>query len=200
MVIYLILLVVNSDFFCNISHIFRDFLRFCATFIYLMSLLIKFVIQSETSSKEEEEKEEKHNESLPQDAKCKWCNKKGELTYDDIRVVVWRLGMVGRWSNKEVKSGDDSMTCEECRAMEGINGLLEDKLASLEELKEAFYVFDRNEDGFISPKELWCVMRRLGLQEGLGLSDCERMIHVFDEDNDGKINFMEFKRLLENTI
>lgn len=72
--------------------------------------------------------------------------------------------MIDRWSNKEVKGRDDFVPCEECRAMKGINGLLEDKLANLEELKETFYVFDRNEDGFISPKRLWCVMRRLSLQ------------------------------------
>ncbi|RWV92516.1 hypothetical protein GW17_00045099 [Ensete ventricosum] len=50
--------------------------------------------------------------------------------------------------------------------MEGVSGLLEEKLASLEELKQAFYVFDRNFDGFISPKELWCVMMRRGTRSG----------------------------------
>ncbi|RZR74378.1 hypothetical protein BHM03_00035965 [Ensete ventricosum] len=44
--------------------------------------------------------------------------------------------------------------------MEGVSGLLEEKLASLEELKQAFYVFDRNFDGFISPKELWTELCR----------------------------------------
>lgn len=55
-----------------------------------MSLLIKFVIQSETSTEKEKEKKKKDNE--PQDVKCKWCNNKRELMYDDIRVMIWRLG------------------------------------------------------------------------------------------------------------
>ncbi|CAL9085973.1 unnamed protein product [Musa textilis] len=114
MVVYLILLVVNSDFLCNISHIFIDFFRFCSIFIRLMSLLIKLAIQSETSAEDETEEEEEDDESPPRDAECKWCNNKGELTYDDIGVVVWRLGMVGRWSDKDVKGGDDAIMCEEC--------------------------------------------------------------------------------------
>ncbi|PKU68211.1 calmodulin-like protein 3 [Dendrobium catenatum] len=109
-----------------------------------------------------------------------------ELTADDVTAVLERLGI----------------ECVE-RGREGkgvVEELLEEKEASEWELKEAFYVFDRNEDGFITAEELWNVMRRLGFEEGRRVKDCERMIRAFDEDGDGKISFLEFKRLLENTM
>lgn len=108
-----------------------------------------------------------------------------ELTGDDAAAVLARLGM-----GTGEGGGDGTRAVGE---------LLEEKVASEWELKEAFYVFDRNEDGFISADELWNVMRRLGFEEGRRVEDCERMIKVFDEDGDGKISFLEFKRMLENT-
>ncbi|KAG0450986.1 hypothetical protein HPP92_026457 [Vanilla planifolia] len=63
-----------------------------------------------------------------------------------------------------------------------------------------FLRFDRNEDGFITAEEVWNVMRRLGFEEGRRLEDCERMIRAFDEDGDGKISFLEFRRMMENAI
>ena len=77
---------------------------------------------------------------------------------------------------------------------------MDGKQASEGELKEAFCVFDRDEDGFICPGELWNVMRRLGWKEGAMYEDCVRMIHAFDDDGDGKISFIEFRRMIENDV
>ncbi|KAL0919494.1 hypothetical protein M5K25_011589 [Dendrobium thyrsiflorum] len=109
-----------------------------------------------------------------------------ELTADDAAVVLERLGIECVERGREGKAA--------------VEELLEEKEASEWELKEAFYVFDRNEDGFITAEELWNVMRRLGFEEGRRVEDCQRMIRAFDEDGDGKISFLEFKRLLENTM
>ncbi|WOL18036.1 calmodulin-like protein 7 [Canna indica] len=115
-----------------------------------------------------------------------------QLSEEDIKVVIGRLGiMLG-------PAGGGGRGAAEYGGGGVLEALLEEKKASMEELREAFYVFDRNEDGFISPGELWCVMRRLGLQEGLRLEECERMIGVFDEDGDGRISFSEFVGLMEN--
>lgn len=81
-----------------------------------------------------------------------------------------------------------------------VDELLDRKMASEDELKDAFYVFDRNEDGFICASELWSVMRRLGFKEGQRYEDCMRMIHTFDEDRDGRISYLEFRRMMEDAV
>ncbi|PKA60309.1 putative calcium-binding protein CML45 [Apostasia shenzhenica] len=96
-------------------------------------------------------------------------------------AAMRRLGM-------DVDCGEGDQVAEAAAA---VGEILETKEASEWELKEAFYVFDRNEDGFITAEELWNVMRRLGFDEGRRVEDCQRMIRVFDEDGDEKISFLE---------
>ena len=58
------------------------------------------------------------------------------------------------------------------------------------ELREAFQVFDKDNDGFISPFELRYVMQNLG--EELTDFEVHEMIREADLDGDGKVNFSEF--------
>uniref|UniRef100_J3MJH6 EF-hand domain-containing protein n=2 Tax=Oryza brachyantha TaxID=4533 RepID=J3MJH6_ORYBR len=120
----------------------------------------------------------------------------GRMTCHDATVVTMRLGL--RWR----MSGEAAMECQGCDNLMGaaMDELLDRKTASESELKEAFYVFDRNEDGFICAAELWSVMRRLGFKEGRRYEDCMRMIHTFDEDKDGRISYLEFRRMMEGVV
>ncbi|ALC46953.1 And [Drosophila busckii] len=59
-----------------------------------------------------------------------------------------------------------------------------------EELREAFKIFDKDEDGFISPAELRFVMVNLG--EKLTDEEIDDMIREADFDGDGLINYDEF--------
>ncbi|KAK7378405.1 hypothetical protein VNO80_03845 [Phaseolus coccineus] len=63
-----------------------------------------------------------------------------------------------------------------------------------EELKEAFKVFDRDEDGYISATELRNVMMSLG--ERLTDEEAEQMIRDADLDGDGQVSFDEFARIM----
>lgn len=56
-----------------------------------------------------------------------------------------------------------------------------------QELREAFRVFDRNGDGFISAPELRHVMTNLG--EKLTDEEVEDMIKEADLDGDGLVNY-----------
>ncbi|XP_071722374.1 calmodulin-6-like [Rutidosis leptorrhynchoides] len=62
------------------------------------------------------------------------------------------------------------------------------------ELKEAFRVFDKDQNGFISATELNHVMMNLG--QKLNKQEVDQMIQEADIDGDGQINFNEFVRLM----
>lgn len=66
-----------------------------------------------------------------------------------------------------------------------------------EDMKEAFNVFDQNGDGFISVDELRSVLVSLGLKQGKTIEDCKRMIMKVDVDGDGRVDFMEFKKMMK---
>ncbi|XP_057416790.1 calmodulin-like protein 7 [Lotus japonicus] len=65
-------------------------------------------------------------------------------------------------------------------------------------LKEAFDVFDKDEDGLISVEELALVLTSLGLREGKKIEECREMIKKVDMDGDGMVNFNEFKKMMIN--
>ncbi|XP_059281777.1 probable calcium-binding protein CML44 [Lycium ferocissimum] len=65
-----------------------------------------------------------------------------------------------------------------------------------DDLVEAFKVFDLNGDGFISCEELQKVLSRLGLWDEKEGSDCKNMIHMYDTNLDGVLDFEEFKNMM----
>ncbi|KAK4373373.1 hypothetical protein RND71_008757 [Anisodus tanguticus] len=64
----------------------------------------------------------------------------------------------------------------------------------LENLKDAFSVFDMDKNRSISAEELQTVLRSLG--EDCSLAECRKMISGVDCDGDGMINFEEFKIMM----
>ncbi|KDQ10733.1 hypothetical protein BOTBODRAFT_36048 [Botryobasidium botryosum FD-172 SS1] len=61
------------------------------------------------------------------------------------------------------------------------------------EFKEAFKVFDKDGNGYISAAELRHVMFHLG--EKLSDSEVDEMIREADVDGDGQINYEEFVKM-----
>ncbi|XP_015065274.1 probable calcium-binding protein CML30 [Solanum pennellii] len=66
----------------------------------------------------------------------------------------------------------------------------------MQELGEAFDVFDENRDGFIDEMELQKVLCALGFKEAAELENCRKMILAFDGNKDGKIDFEEFVEMI----
>jgi calmodulin len=62
------------------------------------------------------------------------------------------------------------------------------------EFKEAFALFDKNNDGEITSKELGTVMRSLG--QNPSESELQDMINEVDTDNNGTIDFPEFLTMM----
>lgn len=65
---------------------------------------------------------------------------------------------------------------------------------SEEEIREAFRVFDKDGNGFISAPELRHVMANLG--EKLTDEEIDEMIREADLDGDGQVNYEEFVTLM----
>ncbi|KAJ0979131.1 hypothetical protein J5N97_014605 [Dioscorea zingiberensis] len=113
--------------------------------------------------------------------------KTSSTAYEDAKFVVSKLGLL--WSSSE--------RYEDCKLLEGVYRLLEEKEASLRELKDAFSVFDEDGDGLMNQRDLFRVMKKLGF-EGVKVEECKKMIKVYDEDGDGCISFNEFRCMLES--
>jgi len=67
-----------------------------------------------------------------------------------------------------------------------------------EEIRQAFRVFDRNGDGFISKSEFKHCMMHFG--EQFTDEEVEEMIAEADSNNDGKIDYEEFSKMILNEI
>ncbi|XP_037090298.1 neo-calmodulin-like isoform X2 [Pollicipes pollicipes] len=69
-------------------------------------------------------------------------------------------------------------------------------MESEEELKEAFKVFDKDEDGLLTVGELRHIMTSMG--EKMSNDEVDDMIREADKNGNGKINYEEFVRVLMN--
>eukprot|EP00093_Oithona_nana_P006021 06021.XXX_42047_41514_1 [CDS] Oithona nana genome sequencing. len=67
-----------------------------------------------------------------------------------------------------------------------------------EDVLEAFKVFDKDGNGFITARELKLVMSNLG--ESLTEEEVEAMIIEVDMDGDGCINYAEFFNMVNKTL
>ncbi|CAO2626877.1 Calmodulin-2 B [Lemmus lemmus] len=65
---------------------------------------------------------------------------------------------------------------------------------SEEEIREAFRVFDKDGNGYISAAELRHVMTNLG--EKLTDEEVDEMIREADIDGDGQVNYEEFVQMM----
>ncbi|KAI5397774.1 Calmodulin-3, variant 2 [Lathyrus oleraceus] len=63
-----------------------------------------------------------------------------------------------------------------------------------EELREAFKVFDKDQNGYISASELRHVMMNLG--EKLSDEEVKQMIKEADMDGDGQVDYDEFVKMM----
>lgn len=69
-----------------------------------------------------------------------------------------------------------------------------DPVKVMEDLRNAFLIYDIDRNGSISPEELQAVLRSLGDENSI--AECKKMISAVDCDGDGLISFEEFKIMM----
>lgn len=115
------------------------------------------------------------------------------LSRGEAKMVMERLGIF------RVADDPDGEKLPERIGASDISRVFEEEEVSLEEVKEAFYVFDGNCDGFIDARELGDVLRALGFVD-LSEPECGDLIRAFDENGDGRIDFREFTKLVQRSF
>ncbi|KAF3322963.1 calcium-binding protein CML45 [Carex littledalei] len=116
-----------------------------------------------------------------------------KLTIDDLTYVMQILCQFS--SNDEIEEiGEQMMGYQELCA------LFEESEPSLDEVCEAFSIFDQDRDGFFDARDLQIVLIKLGLQGETNLNTCQHMIEQYDSGGGGKINSTDFCRLLETSL
>ncbi|KAF2533240.1 hypothetical protein F2Q70_00032850 [Brassica cretica] len=134
-------------------------------------------------------------------------NGDGFITLDELNQALSRLGLDADLS--------DLKSTVESYIQPGNTGLDFDDFTSLHktldesffggsaeeaDLVEAFKVFDENGDGFISARELQAVLKKLGLPEGSEMERVEKMIVSVDRNQDGRVDFSEFKNMMRIVV
>lgn len=132
----------------------------------------------------------------------------GRITRDELAESLERLGMVAPGDELAAviaridADGDGCVDIDEFADLydavmhRGGAGEGEDDHDEEADMRQAFNVFDRNGDGFITVDELGAVLASLGMKQGREHDDCRRMIGQVDRDGDGRVDFGEFKEMM----
>ncbi|XP_022157322.1 calcium-binding protein CML42 [Momordica charantia] len=150
-------------------------------------------------------------------------NGDGMITTEELGQALGLLGLDADESdldstvNSFIQPGNDGLRFEDFAALhqslndtyfggseegEGEGEERESMSMSQEEadLTEAFRVFDEDGDGYISAAELQVVLRKLGLSEGNEIDRVQKMIVSVDRNQDGRVDFFEFKDMMRSVI
>ncbi|XP_063428905.1 calmodulin-beta-like [Mytilus trossulus] len=124
-------------------------------------------------------------------------DKNGQITSAELGTVMRSLGQNPTNADitemiQEVDSdGSGTINFDEFKKMMGKKMENSDPV---EDLREAFKIFDKNNDGKIDPNELKKVMVNIG--EKLTDEEANEMIKEADVDGDGKVNYEEFVTMM----
>lgn len=124
-------------------------------------------------------------------------NGDGKISSTELGLILGRLGHSATEDElqKMIKEadtdGDGFINLEEFIAL---NSKGVDPVKAMEDLRDAFLIYDIDRNGSISPEELQAVLRSLG--EENSIAECKKMISGVDCDGDGLIGFEEFKIMM----
>jgi calmodulin len=121
----------------------------------------------------------------------------GKITTKELGTVMKNLGQNPNEAELEQMIKEVDLNGDGTIDFKEFLGLMVRKMKDTdteEELLEAFKVFDKDGNGFITTHELRTVMTTLG--ESLTPEEIEEMVREADIDGDGQINFNEFIKMM----
>ncbi|CAL0305166.1 unnamed protein product [Lupinus luteus] len=90
------------------------------------------------------------------------------------------------------EDGDGKVSASELRHRLSMMGGREEE--KLKDLRDAFEMYDTEKCGFITPKSLNKMLKRMG--ESKSIDVCKMMINHFDLNGDGLLSFEEFRSMM----
>ncbi|KAL4569392.1 hypothetical protein LXL04_025028 [Taraxacum kok-saghyz] len=128
-------------------------------------------------------------------------NGDGQISSEELVHVMKALGSdISAEEVKEVMTKIDT-DCDGFINLEEFAGFCKENAGNqdegLNELQEAFELYDLNKNGLISSTELHQILTRLG--ERCTVEDCVKMIKSVDSDGDGYVDFEEFKKMMSRS-
>ncbi|KAL2500160.1 Calcium-binding protein CML38 [Abeliophyllum distichum] len=130
------------------------------------------------------------------------ANGDGKISASELQQCVNVVGSIGRGGDFSLEDAEaavvlmdsdgDGLLCFEEFVKFVEFGVGEEE--TLNYLKEAFRLYEMEGSGCITPKSLKMMLSRLG--EIRTIEECTVMIHHFDLNGDGMLNFDEFKVMM----
>ncbi|CAN8246173.1 unnamed protein product [Cochlearia groenlandica] len=139
-------------------------------------------------------------------------NSDGLITVDELSQALSRLGLDADITELEstiesfIKPDQTGLRFDDFSALHRaldesyFGDCDQDGLSQESDLEEAFNVFDENGDGFISAVELQKVLKKLGMHEAVEIEQVEKMIGSVDSNHDGRVDFFEFKNMMQTVL
>ncbi|XP_052137267.1 putative calmodulin-like protein 6 [Oryza glaberrima] len=130
-------------------------------------------------------------------------NNDGCISREELATVLTRLGMAPSQEDLQDmivavdEDGNGTIEFDEFIAIMKKKLYENGKGDEEEELRKAFRIFDKDDNGFISRNELSMVMASLG--EEMTEDEIDDMMKAADSNNDGQVDYEEFKRVMMST-
>ena len=123
----------------------------------------------------------------------------GLISIQELEQMMKRLGQ--DYNQVEIEEMIDEVCLTDKKSVDfkEFLGLMTRKVKDIEvedELLEAFKVFDKDGNGFITLDELKDIIQRI--EDGVQDTDIQDMLTEADEDKDGKLSFEEFVKIMKN--
>eukprot|EP00249_Psilotum_nudum_P023560 c28923_g1_i3 orf=461-1288(+) len=132
------------------------------------------------------------------------ANSDGKISATELGAVLRSLGddITDEEAIEVVKEvdadGDGYIDLQEFIDMNTRSVHSNGEIASLDELKAAFLIFDMDRNGLIAADELHRVLKNLGNKK-CTVDDCSKMLRGVDRNGDGFVDFDEFKFMMLTT-